>query len=133
MSYLIFDAVIVLFFCGKLDALLYQTLMHHFLGMIGYIGALYMGSIEMIISTANLLTELSTPFTNTRAILSTLKVKSGLFFTIIGILFTLSFFVVRVLWQFFIGVYLMRGVYMLTDHPEIARRTGLENGIAILI
>jgi hypothetical protein len=113
-AYFLYDGMVYFLFCGKFDGIMAQTLIHHFLGIFGIGASLFFGGVNCVVATSTLITEASTPFTNMRALMAIHDApKKGFLFTFIGIGFTLSFFVVRVVYLGILMAIMIYGNYQL--------------------
>ncbi|CDW75432.1 transmembrane protein 136-like [Stylonychia lemnae] len=89
-SYLVYDLIVCLFLIRDNSGLMYQTYIHHGLGLIGGVGSVYTGYCNVPI-------KISTPFLNMRQMLLTQKQGDTIWYTVNSILFALSFFLFRIL------------------------------------
>ena len=100
LGYLCFDLVICVFFIGDLTTpAALQNLLHHFLGIVGAVGALVTGRYILTLSVASCINELSTPNVNIRYFLAVHKKTNGLLYIVNGLTFTVLFFIFRNVWQ----------------------------------
>lgn len=76
-----------------------QTYMHHFIGIFGSVTALVVGRMILSLSAISCWTEFSTPFVNLRALLHMHKKSSSTLYIVNGLLMTVSFGIVRCLFQ----------------------------------
>lgn len=73
-----------------------QTSIHHFIGTFGFINCIQMGSCYAIVCSIGCITEVSTIFLTLKGVLTVHERTKGLFYIVNGILFTVSYFLFRV-------------------------------------
>jgi len=98
LGYLLWDLYVCVILIGDLTTpAAIENLIHHFLGILGSFGNLFVGRYITVLSTASMITELSTPFCNMRFFMSTHKIKGNIFI-FNGLMFLFSFFIARNVW-----------------------------------
>jgi len=96
LGYLIWDSYVCVVMIGDLSSAgAIENLIHHGLGILGSCGNLFAGRYITVLSTASMVTELSTPFCNTRYFLYTHKLTKGKIYIYNGLMFLFSFFIAR--------------------------------------
>jgi len=78
-----------------------QTYFHHACGIFGALLGNYVGGFFGSISQLTWITELSTPFTNGRALLAYHKKQDSVVYLLNGLMMLVSFFVVRVCYYYY--------------------------------
>lgn len=99
LSYVLHDIIVIVLFVRKFDGGNISALIHHFMVIIGSSGSLYLGLMNTTIASAALITEISTPFTNLRALMAMHGLQKSHWMKIIGTLFMVSFFLSRPVMQ----------------------------------
>ncbi len=99
VAYCIIDGVNCAFIQRDFSKGMIQTYFHHTMGIIGCYLALRLQGYLAVGCSVSLLTEASTPFVNLRAILYDFKETNGSLYVNNCILMTLSFFLVRCVFQ----------------------------------
>lgn len=125
LSYLLSDMVLSKTVFG-LGRAFNEIVVHHVIGLVGLVSALFIGRIVAVIAMCLLITEISTIFLNNRHILKDTNTidKYTKFHFWNGIFLLLSFFLARVL---FLGVFL--GCYVIPaffnyPYKEAAKQLG---------
>jgi hypothetical protein len=102
IGYLLQDLIMVTLFTHENTTLIYQTYAHHYAGIIAFYFALVLrpvGSPVLLGAIANQFTEISTPFMNFRQLLFKHNLNESKIGTVNSILFAMSFFFGRLLFQ----------------------------------
>jgi hypothetical protein len=100
------------------------TILHHFICITGSIGALSLGQVNTTLGAVALLTELSTPFTNLRALMSYHKMQKTQSYKAVAFLFTFSFFLARPVLQSILGLRFVVGL----KHLDQSSRSNFMRG-----
>jgi len=126
LGYLIWDTYVCVFMLNDVtSAGAVENLFHHGLGVIGSLGNIFMGRYLPSLSTASMLTELSTPFCNMRWFLYTHKKTTGKIYIINGLCFLFSFFIARNCFQTWMVVTKLIPAFMYRDNYGSNESTGI--------
>lgn len=105
-AYFIVDLLVIIFLIGDHKAQM-ENYFHHTLGIAGACAGIFGGGYVTLIASTTLITELSTPFVNLRAILYNHEIKSGPVYMWNGIILTLMFFLARIVFPNWLVYYKM--------------------------
>jgi hypothetical protein len=104
LAYLTVDLLACFFLMSEKGTSMATTYIHHAIGIFGSVCALIVGRHILTLSNATCLTELSTPFVSLRALLYMHKKTDSTLYMVNGLLMTVSFFIIRCLFQSWIVI-----------------------------
>jgi len=115
LGYMFYDVTLLLIFMNQFPAGILETLLHHLFSVYGATVGIVCGRFLGVLCAVTLLTEFSTPFVNIRWALYFHKKTDTTAYMINGWIMTVSFFLCRIVYNFYLIFYLCYPGWMELD------------------
>ena len=118
LGYMFYDVTLLLIFMNQFPAGILETLLHHLFSVYGATVGIVCGRFLGVLCAVTLLTEFSTPFVNIRWALYFHKKTDTTAYMINGWIMTVSFFLCRIVYNFYLIFYLCYPGWMELDWSQ---------------
>ena len=106
LGYMFYDVTLLLGLMNKFPAGILEMLLHHLFSVYGAIVGIVCGRFLGVLCASTILTEFSTPFVNIRWLLYFHKKTDTIAYMINGWIMTISFFLCRIVYSFYLIFYI---------------------------